>query len=154
MVKEAILVDVGLQFRAGAFDARPSVYAAIGKEARLRAGMEVEESLLAMPKDVPENLIPTLGKDCLPDMTPDKQIDDLYADWTTSPTNLGDDLQEEAASRAVTATMEYTQALIQDACEDIHDQLKAVPAWWLLEWLPLWERRVHHRKGSIARRIR
>lgn len=130
MVKEAIGVDVGLLFRADAFSTLPGVSASVSPHLHRKGGSpepvlpnnKIQESAGEVPRD---NRAQQLSSD-LP--APREETGGRSAPYEASATSEMVDSRKHSAER--------------DACAEIHDPLKSNPFWWLLEYIPLWERRV------------
>lgn len=133
MVKEAIMADVGLTFRADAFHLCPGVLAAVGPDTCHHGGIHwrLRYSPLEMVISEFENI---LGISDGTDLPLEKRFNTLDA-WTKS--------QPGDKGLAETRPQDW-HILVRDSCGDIRDQLREVPTWWFLEILPLWERRVGH----------
>lgn len=140
MVKEAILAGLDIIFKPGAFAAFPGVRATIGEKACNLARIEVQPEILLSDSEEGE---------ALSNMTPYMRLDE-YFNWSAMPMPLfpGSTGQDRRK-----LTTEAPQPVVQDACAEIHDQLKLTPFWWILEWIPLWERYVD-RHGRVSTRTR
>lgn len=150
MVKEAIRAEAGLLFRSDAFIKHHGVSAVIGRDICSLEGIQGWG-----PRSL-EDLIPEFApvlarlKNDGVELVP--QENGTYITRTKLPVSRGGQDSEGKASGS-NLDQDMRQKEIHDACAEMRDSLKAAPGWWILEYLPLWERHVTHdgyiRKGFV-----
>lgn len=135
MVREAIEADVELLFRPEAFDSYLGVLATIGPRNCYRAGLNLPPARVGAPP-TKLNVVNRY----------------VYNDWNDWKPNEDEEVDEEEASARSTRAAEMERAFANDACAGMGDQLGAWwSGWWILEWLPNFDIRVHP-NGKVSRR--
>lgn len=139
-MKEAIATKAGLSFRRDAFSGCPGVLAAIGKAACNRANINTPQ--LREPERLILELAGALGFSDVSGEPPEKQADVLYAKWSAA--QAGSHAKEKQTEKLHDDKVKKLKegVFVRDACADTRDQLETSRGWLLLEWLPLWEKRV------------
>lgn len=161
MVKEAILGDANLVFREDAFESYPGVaevvwpYIPAEEDASSAGGARTEEGPVdaedirtrtSSEKDQVEsskNLIVELAtifncRDKVLSAETGHQADTLNREWSSKPKK-----EDRTNTDPEIERLKQEDVVVRDACAVMRDQLDAARGWWILEWIPFIETRVH-----------
>lgn len=160
MVKEAILAKAGLHFREDAFRSYPGVWEVVGPYILAEEEGTLDEiTSVPIDKAHPEasnslilELAGIFGFD-LSDVAVKDQADALHNKWLELQESSEGVKDKEKTPNTKIEQLKMEQVVVRDACSVMRDQLSLTPGWWILEWIPLVETRVHH-EGYVRRRIR
>lgn len=146
MVREAISARVGLLFRPSAFQLHRGVLAVIGPRFCLQGGLDAP-AVHAAGRSAPGMEEASRSQLSSPD-------DHIYNSWRSAPIKIIPEVGEQEKTKVrVRRAESMEQAFLRDARGNMRDQLSASPGWWILEYLPLWEIRVHH-EGYMSREFK
>lgn len=147
MVKQAVLADAGLLFRPDAFKSYSGVLEVVGPYIKTCGGAPLETQPEMVTRNLLEDLSKALGLGDLSGVAPGDQADEVYERLhrrSESEKRRTDDRVKEPFK---------TLPTVQDACSPVQDKLGAASLWWILEILPLWEKRVGY-DGYISKGFR
>lgn len=156
MVKEAIAAKAGLLFRSEPFKSYPGVRDVVSPHLNQASGSqeptpaeEVEPGPASLVTVLAEalGLTDALGND------PEQHADNLFDRWNNTQSNAVENGDREELPPSPQLENFRMLPVVKDASADMRDQLKANPAWWILEYLPIFEKRVVP-QGFVAGRFR